>query len=355
MPLNKNALIRYRTIDECLVNRQRKWTLQDLIDACSAALTEYEGPTQVSKRTLQLDIQHMRSGKLGYEAPIVVIEKKYYTYSDPKFSITRIPISKGELNHLKEAVSLLKQFAGFKQFEEIEEVVNRLADKIELPDTSQSNTLDIQKNVRLKGLEWLTPLHEYITNHEAIQLTYQPFYKPEAAKHEVHPYLLKEYNDRWYLLAYSQYERRIIAFGVDRIKQVSVAKDTLFIPNTFFDPSTYFQHSIGVTVYQDGKPLDIVLYVFPFKAPYLNSKPLHHSQQLLHTFPDGACLLKLHLMINYELINRLLSEGPDVLVLKPIQLRNRVTEFYEKGLKRHQDKVLRARIWTQLNKLDIVL
>ena len=31
MPANKNALIRYKTIDNCLRNRYRRWTLDDLV------------------------------------------------------------------------------------------------------------------------------------------------------------------------------------------------------------------------------------------------------------------------------------------------------------------------------------
>ena len=70
MPVSKNALIRYRTIDRCLRNHYRKWTLADLIDACSDALSEYEGRDEnVSRRTVQADIQMMRSDKLGYNAP----------------------------------------------------------------------------------------------------------------------------------------------------------------------------------------------------------------------------------------------------------------------------------------------
>ena len=76
MPRNKNALLRYRTIDRCLRNTGRRWTLQDLVDACSDALYEYEGKQDlVSTRTVQLDIQMMRSDRLGYEAPIEVYDK----------------------------------------------------------------------------------------------------------------------------------------------------------------------------------------------------------------------------------------------------------------------------------------
>jgi len=72
MSLNKLALIRYKTIDYCLRNRARKWTLENLIEKVSEALYEYEGIRGgVSKRTIQLDLQTMRSDKLGYNAPIV--------------------------------------------------------------------------------------------------------------------------------------------------------------------------------------------------------------------------------------------------------------------------------------------
>ena len=94
MATNKNALIRYKTIDECLRNTGKRWTLEDLINACSDALYEYEGKDDmVSKRTIQLDIQNMRSDKMGYNAPIEVYENKYYRYSDSNYSIRNSPIS----------------------------------------------------------------------------------------------------------------------------------------------------------------------------------------------------------------------------------------------------------------------
>ena len=79
MPANKNALIRYKTIDNCLRNRYRRWTLGDLVEACSDALYDMEGITKgVCARTVQMDIQIMRSDKLGYNAPIEVYDRIYY-------------------------------------------------------------------------------------------------------------------------------------------------------------------------------------------------------------------------------------------------------------------------------------
>lgn len=98
MPANRNALIRYKTIDNCLRNKYRRWTLEDLIDACSDALYEYEGITKgISRRTIQMDIQMMRSEKLGYNAPIVVYDNKYYRYEDEEYSITNTPLSEQDL------------------------------------------------------------------------------------------------------------------------------------------------------------------------------------------------------------------------------------------------------------------
>ena len=107
MPANKNALIRYKTIDRCLRNRYRRWTLDDLVDACCDALLDMEGITKgVCARTVQMDIQIMRSDKLGYNAPIVVYDKIYYTYADPDYSITEMPLSMDDCKLIKEAITL---------------------------------------------------------------------------------------------------------------------------------------------------------------------------------------------------------------------------------------------------------
>ncbi len=109
MPANKNALIRYKTIDNCLRNRYRRWTLDDLVEACSNALYDMEGITKgVCARTVQMDIQIMRSDKLGYNAPIEVYDRIYYKYADPNYSITEMPLSIEDYKLIKRAIVLLE-------------------------------------------------------------------------------------------------------------------------------------------------------------------------------------------------------------------------------------------------------
>ncbi|MDO4497110.1 MAG: hypothetical protein Q4B58_04685 [Bacteroidales bacterium] len=110
MPANKNALIRYKTIDKCLRNKYRRWTLDDLVEACCEALYDMEGIKKgVCARTVQMDIQIMRSDKLGYYAPIEVYDRIYYRYADPDYSITNNPLSEDDCELIKEAIVLLKK------------------------------------------------------------------------------------------------------------------------------------------------------------------------------------------------------------------------------------------------------
>ena len=130
MPANKNALIRYKTIDRCLRNRFRLWTIDDLTDACSAALNEMEGISKgVSVRTVQGDLQIMRSDKLGYNAPIEVFDKIYYRYADPDYSINGMPLTEDDCRLLRQAVDMLDD-DGKATVNEVREVLALVSERL---------------------------------------------------------------------------------------------------------------------------------------------------------------------------------------------------------------------------------
>ena len=93
-------------------------------------LYEKEGITKLSIRTIQLDIQHMRSNKFGYNAPIKVYERKYYKYEDPNFKFYDATLSKAEIKHLTDAMDVIKQFMPFKQFHELSDDFTKLEQTI---------------------------------------------------------------------------------------------------------------------------------------------------------------------------------------------------------------------------------
>lgn len=120
MPANKNALIRYRVIDQCLRNRYRRWTIEDLVDACSEALYDMEGIRKgVSLRTVQADIQMMRSNKLGYNAPIEVYDQKYYRYADSNYSIYKAFLEEEDIRLIEDAITLLEKERNRPEFPEL--------------------------------------------------------------------------------------------------------------------------------------------------------------------------------------------------------------------------------------------
>ena len=131
MPANKNAVIRYKTIDRCLRNRFRRWTIDDLVDACSDALYDMEGIIKgVSVRTVQGDIQMMRSNKLGFNAPIEVYDNKFYIYADRDYSISDNPLNADDYELLQKAVTLINEIPEDKTLTELKTVLSKLKGKL---------------------------------------------------------------------------------------------------------------------------------------------------------------------------------------------------------------------------------
>ena len=131
MPANKNALIRYKTIDRCLRNKYRRWTIDDLVDACSDALYDMEGITKgISKRTVQGDIQMMRSDKLGYNAPIESYGNGYYRYSDPDYSISEVPLSDEDYVLVVKTIKLIGKYNEKGELSELGEALLKVKDKL---------------------------------------------------------------------------------------------------------------------------------------------------------------------------------------------------------------------------------
>lgn len=337
MPVNRNALIRYKTIDLCLQNRYRGWTLEDLIDACSEALYEYEGIDKgVSRRTIQMDIQLMRSDKLGYNAPIVVLGKKYYTYEDPNYSIMNIPVSESDLNKLTETIEFLKQFKGFSHFRELDTMVQKLEDHVYAQKIKRKPVIDFEKNDNLKGLEFLEILYQSIIRKNCIELTYKSFNARQANTFLFYPYLLKEFRNRWFLIGSKNNNLPFQNLAIDRIVDVKTT-DKQFIEIEDFDSSEYFKHVIGVTVMEDREPENIVLYVTQKHAPYVLTKPFHPSQKFL-TKDENGIIISLNVQHNFELEKEILGMGDGIIALAPRRLRNKIHTRLELATNQYQTK-----------------
>ena len=335
MPVNRNALIRFRTIDNCLRNRFRKWTLEDLIDACSDALYEYEGIDKgISRRTVQADIQLMRSDKLGYNAPIIVIDKKFYTYEDKAYSITNIPLTDQDLNRLTEVVDVLRQFKGFSHFRELDGMVQKLEDKVQSSKTHQARIIDFEKNDNLRGLEHLDTIYQAILKKKSLQIAYQSFRARQPSTFVFNPYLLKEYRNRWFVLGIKDGFNDLQNLALDRIEELAVSS-LPYRPNDRYDLQNYYQQVIGVTVNENIRPIEIHIFVAKSDAPYVITKPLHPSQKVLETSSEGI-KIAITVQQNFELERVILGFGENMEVLKPARLRQRIKEKLQQAVKHYE-------------------
>ena len=99
-------------IDRCLRDRSRQWSLDDLIEVCSS--TEKN-----SRRSVQADLELMRSTERGYSAPIVVVDKKYYIYKDENYSLVNQALSELDKKNLESALATIKDYCSFARMEKI--------------------------------------------------------------------------------------------------------------------------------------------------------------------------------------------------------------------------------------------
>jgi len=335
MPINKLALIRYKTIDNCLQNHFRKWTLEDLIEACSDALYEYEGIAKgISKRTIQLDLQNMRSEKLGYNAPIIVTDKKYYSYDERNYSITNTPITQQDLGTLNEVLHVLKQFNGFSYFQELNGMVTRLEDKLYKQQHKGKSYIDFEKNDLLKGLKHIDPLHKAIINKKTIEITYQSFKARIPQTIVFYPYLLKEYRNRWFVLGANRKGNSTMILALDRIDKFRELNPEKY-RKAEFDVSTYFNDVVGVSKMPNQTPQLIVMKVIKEHAPYVITKPIHASQIVIKEDSDGT-IFSINVIWNFELEREILGFGEQLQILSPRRLAGKIQSRLKQSLSKYK-------------------
>jgi predicted DNA-binding transcriptional regulator YafY len=336
MSLNKLALIRYKTIDECLRNRYRKWTLDDLIGKVADVLYEYEGISSgVSKRTIQADIQIMRSDKLGYNAPIIVLDRKHYTYSDAEYSITNTPINDADVEKMKEIVGILKQFNGFNYFEEMSEMIARLENNLYKSTRQSQNCIQFEDNKQLKGREHINPLYQAILKKRPLLVEYKSF-KASISQQQIYfPYLLKEYRNRWFLIAKAKKGRYLLTMALDRIVGFQELAKEEFVEYLGIDFDQYFNDLLGVTKNENDRAHKVILHVKKEHAPYVLTKPLHHSQRLVSEDADGI-VIRIDVVLNFELEREILGFGESMKVLEPRILAGRIRRRLKIAAQRYE-------------------
>jgi predicted DNA-binding transcriptional regulator YafY len=330
MPTNKHATIRYKSLDRCFRNPGRKYFIEDLVEACSSALYDYNGMENgVKRRQVLEDIKFMESEQ-GWSIPLERTREKhrvYFRYSDTSFSINNQPLNDTEANQLREALLTLSRFRGMPQFEWVEEITTRIDSELSLSAHS-TKIIEFDQNQYLKGLEHISPIYTAILNQQTLNLVYQSFKSNESQTFIFHPYYLKQYNNRWYVWGMNHDTQWIMNLALDRITEIKEGK-TKYTKNKEIDFAEYFEDIIGVTKNKEDEPEKIILKISQDLFPYIETKPLHGSQKIIQR-ETSFTIISLELIPNYELESLILSYGPGMIILEPKTLKDNLLAKIEK-------------------------
>lgn len=337
MATNKHAVIRYQALDRCFSNFGRRFYIDNLIEACNDAIYDFTGKEEgIKRRQLFEDIKFMES-EAGYSIPLEKIsdgKKKYYRYSDKNFSINKQPLSQTETEQLKDTIMMLNRFKGLPQFDWMEEVLARFEDTFKLK-TNVGNVVGFEQNPYLRGIEHFTALFNAIINKQSLNIEYKASFG-ESQYYIIHPYFLKQYNNRWFLFALSQREEqnKLMNMAIDRI--VSFEPMSLgYIENRNIDFTEFFDDVVGVTIPNNGQVERIRLKIDKERYSYIETKPIHPTQTVKEK-SDRYVVIELKLIPNYEFETLLLGFANSIEILEPQSLRETICERAKEVFKRNK-------------------
>ncbi len=328
MPNTKNYSTRLRVLDQCL-RSGHAYSGKELTEFINRELELRGEPTITSRTTLMDDLLNIEN-----EYHTNIVRKKHgrqttYQYEDPNFSIFSTELSEDDLLHLSQALDILQRFDGMPEADWVAELSARL-------NLCMSNHKEVraavgfESSMHNKGMEHFTPLFNAIRKKTTVELRYQSFKMQEPQTLIVHPYYLKQYNNRWFLFCCNGDHTNLSNYPLDRILSVKLAH----VPyrETDIDFDEYFADVIGVTK-REGQEAEKVLLRFPKNEyPYVATKPWHGSQKKVDE-DDTSVTIELDVVINYELEQKILSWGDYVEVLQPQALRDTIGHRLENAIR----------------------
>lgn len=333
MPYTNKQTARIRIINSCLTNK-KYLSMNDLLEE----LAKFD--IEVSERTVKGDIHRMRyCGQLNYHAPLEYCKlNNGYYYADPQYSTDRIPLSNNDIKALELAATTLDQYRYIPLMSEFTTTIDKIIRVVNRVKSGSHATIldfiEFEKTPVAVGLEFMDTIIEAIQNKVVVEVTYQKFEEATPTQLMVHPYMLKEYRNRWYVIGFSEVRQDIRTYAFDRIKTLTIKLKAPFIPNTFINTNEYLKNCIGINL-KDGKAEMVILKFVPSEGMYIKTQKLHQSQVIIQD-DKSALIVSLDVVVNFELVGIILSYGSAVKILEPQHLRDKIKEIASKILALYQ-------------------
>ena len=322
-------LARVRIINSLLVGK-RYPKIQDIIEKCK------EYGIKASERTIQKDLQDMRSGEaLGYDAPIIFDrEKGGYVYSIDNYSIDKLPFNEIEIEALLLSVNFIRRFKDSNIFSNYAGAIDKISTmlKVSRMETQARNLsfVDFENHPPAPGFNYLDELISFIKDKKVISVSYQKYSEEKSTDYIIHPVYIKEYKGFWYLIGMKDRENIFITMALDRIREIIPVRAIKYNPMPF-NPADYYRHTVGIRVERGAKPVRVVLSFLNGMGKYLLAQPIHSTQTLVSQ-TKNIMNFEFMIVINPEFKSEILRWLPDVIVMEPENLKKEILRMLEAGI-----------------------
>lgn len=185
-----------------------------------------------------------------------------------------------------------------------------------------------------QGTENMFGLIHAIKNTQNIKFTYQKFWENQPTHREVEPYALKEFKNRWYLIARDKKDDKIKTFGLDRLSNLILSNNKFTVPDTFSIDS-YFQYCFGIITADKEEPEEVILSFTPHQGKYIKTMPMHESQEVLVN-NENEVRIRLKLFLTYDFLLEILSHGDKVKVIGPKKLVKQIRNTYKNAINQYK-------------------
>ena len=338
MPQNKNFQKRITILDECFSSRTGSFTLENLIEVLATKLE-----VSVSRKTIQNDIKYIRetienekSAEIDFDETPVFIPKLFdgkktiFKYSNPNLALGNQLLSKTDQEQLDETLAILSRYRNREDFYWLDELFPRIKEAFHLVHEDYNGLISYQSNRDYSGQSWVGQIYNQLIRKKVLIIAYKGFRDTTSYLRKIHPYHLKQYNDRWFLFGFEESERHpgITNLALDRINEITETIDDI-VPDTNVW-GDFFDEMIGVSIPNNQESIEIKLRFSTGRIPYVTTKPIHGaSQRLDKTDPEQRTII-INLLPNNEMYQTLLSFGSDVEVLSPNLVVDKMKSISEK-------------------------
>lgn len=320
-------MTRIRVINDCLCHRTKKYWSKEAL----AEMILEDADIVISTSSIIGDINKMRNSRqLRYNAPIGYskIHDGYY-YTDLDYSIDNLPLNATDLKALKLAASTLNQYRNIPLLNAFTSTIDKVIKFSKRSDQGAVlNFIDFERTPFATGMEYMDAIIEAIQDKKCIEISYRKFGAAESGVYDFHPYLLKEYRNRWYVIGLNENRGELRTYGLDRITALQPS-DCDYKIDTQVDKN-YLADCIGINI-EKQKVETVKLKFIESEGHYLKTQKMHRSQVVVLDNSDGL-VIELNVIINFELIGIILGYGALVTVLEPKALADKIVEISNKTI-----------------------